>query len=75
MARAKHYLPGHIWHITHRCHKQEFLFKFARDQKRMLGWLFQAKKTVWSGKRENQRENQLDKTVWSGQTIFKDGRF
>jgi len=22
MARAKrHYLPGQIWHITHRCHK------------------------------------------------------
>ena len=26
MARAKrHYLPGHVWHITHRCHKKEFL--------------------------------------------------
>jgi len=23
MARAKrHYLPGHVWHITHRCHKK-----------------------------------------------------
>jgi hypothetical protein len=26
MARAKrHYIPGHIWHITHRCHKREAL--------------------------------------------------
>jgi hypothetical protein len=24
MARAKrHYIPGQIWHITHRCHKRE----------------------------------------------------
>jgi hypothetical protein len=24
MARAKrHFLPGHVWHITHRCHKKE----------------------------------------------------
>ncbi|HEB35152.1 MAG TPA: transposase, partial [Candidatus Aminicenantes bacterium] len=28
MARAKrHYLPGHVWHLTHRCHKKEFLLK------------------------------------------------
>jgi len=28
MARAKrHYIPGQIWHITHRCHKREFLLK------------------------------------------------
>jgi hypothetical protein len=26
MARAnRHYLPGCVWHITHRCHKKEFL--------------------------------------------------
>ncbi len=26
MPRAqRHYLPGYIWHITHRCHKKEFL--------------------------------------------------
>ena len=55
MARAnRHYLPGnHIWHtpvewsanstghITHRCHKREFLLKFARDRRT---WLFEAKK-------------------------------
>ncbi|MFK5952299.1 MAG: transposase [Desulfobacterium sp.] len=45
MARAKrHYLPGHIWHITHRCHKKEFLLKFARDRRRWVEWLFEARK-------------------------------
>jgi REP element-mobilizing transposase RayT len=45
MARAKrHFLPGHVWHITHRCHKKEFLLKFARDRRRWLQWLFEAKK-------------------------------
>ena len=36
--------PGYIWHITHRCHKQEFLLKFARDRRRWLHWLYQAKR-------------------------------
>jgi putative transposase len=45
MARAKrHYLPGYIWHITHRCHKKEFLLKFPRDRRRWIEWLYQAKK-------------------------------
>ena len=46
MARAnRHYLPGdHIWHITHRCHKREFLHKFNRDKRTWLRWLFEAKK-------------------------------
>ena len=45
MARAKrHYIPGQIWHITHRCHKREFLLKFAKDRKRWLQWLYEAKK-------------------------------
>ncbi|MBU0485554.1 MAG: transposase [Proteobacteria bacterium] len=45
MARAnRHYIPGCVWHITHRCHKQEFLFKFAKDRSRYLYWLFEAKK-------------------------------
>ena len=45
MPRAnRHYLPGYVWHITHRCHKKEFLLKFARDQRRWLQWLFEAKK-------------------------------
>ena len=45
MARAKrHYIPGYIWHITHRCHKREFLLKFSKDQHRYLQWLYQARK-------------------------------
>ena len=45
MARAqRHYLPGHIWHITHRCHKKEFLLKFSKDRRRYLQWLYEARK-------------------------------
>ncbi len=45
MPRAKRYFDsGLIWHITHRCHKKEFLLKFARDRKRYIAWLYQAKK-------------------------------
>lgn len=34
--------PGLIWHITHRCHKREFLLRFARDRRRWRHWLFKA---------------------------------
>lgn len=45
MPRAhRHFVPGHIWHITHRCHKREFLLKFTLDRRRWLYWLFEAKK-------------------------------
>jgi len=45
MARAqRHYIPGQIWHITHRCHKREFLLKFSKDRSRWLQWLYEAKK-------------------------------
>ncbi len=45
MARAKrHYLPGQVWHITHRCHKREFLLKLRIDRTRWLHWLYEAKK-------------------------------
>ena len=36
--------PGYVWHITHHCHKQEFLLKFCKDRRRWLHWLFEAKK-------------------------------
>lgn len=32
------------WHITHRCHKREFLLKFSKDRRRWLQWLSEAKK-------------------------------
>ena len=45
MARAKrHYLPGQIWHLTHRCHKREFLLKLVMDRRKWVQWLFEAKK-------------------------------
>jgi REP element-mobilizing transposase RayT len=45
MQRAsRHYIPGHVWHITHRCHKKEFLLKFAKDRQAWLDWLFEARK-------------------------------
>ncbi|MGX4675972.1 transposase [SAR92 clade bacterium H246] len=45
MPRANRYfIPGHVWHITHRCHRREFLLKFVRDRKRWRYWLFEAKK-------------------------------
>jgi putative transposase len=45
MPRANRFhLPGHAWHITHRCHRREFLLKFARDRRRWRYWLFQARK-------------------------------
>jgi REP element-mobilizing transposase RayT len=45
MPRAnRHFLPGYVWHITHRCHRKAFLLKFARDRRRYLHWLFEAKK-------------------------------
>ncbi|VAW65047.1 Transposase and inactivated derivatives [hydrothermal vent metagenome] len=45
MPRAnRHFLQGHVWHITHRCHKKEFLLKFIKDKKRWRHWLFESKK-------------------------------
>ena len=45
MPRAnRHFIPGHVWHITHRCHKREFLLKFGKDRQRWMQWLYQAKK-------------------------------
>ncbi len=38
------FLPIYVWHITHRCHRKDFLPKFAKDRTRWLYWLFEAKK-------------------------------
>jgi len=44
MSRAnRNFLPGRIWHITHRCHKKEFLLKFRKDKLLWLYWTSQAK--------------------------------
>ena len=45
MPRAnRHHIPNQVWHITHRCHQRDFLFKFAKDRKCWLQWLYEAKK-------------------------------
>ena len=45
MPRAnRHFVPGQLWHITHRCHEKAFLLKFSRDRRRYLRCLFEAKK-------------------------------
>ncbi len=45
MPRAnRHFLPGYAWHLTHRCHTQEYLLKFARDRQLWRHWLFEARK-------------------------------
>jgi len=45
MPRAsRHFLSGHLWHITHRCHERAFLLKFSRDRRNYLQWLFEARK-------------------------------
>ncbi len=45
MPRANRYfLQGNIWHITHRCHKKDFLLKFQKDRIRWIRWLFEAKR-------------------------------
>ena len=41
---SRHFLPGYVWHLTHHCDHKSFLLKFARDRRRYLRWLFEAKK-------------------------------
>ena len=45
MPRAnRHFLPGYVWHITHRCHGKSFLLRFGRDRRAYLRWVLEAKK-------------------------------
>ncbi len=45
MPRANRYfIPGYVWHITHRCHKKKFLLGFGRDRQVWIKWLFEARK-------------------------------
>ena len=45
MPRAhRHFLQGHVWHLTHRCHERNFLLKFTRDRSNYLRWLYEARK-------------------------------
>jgi putative transposase len=59
MPRANRYrLAGHVWHLTERCHRKQFLLKFARDRQAWIDWLYEARKRyelsvlnfqVWGG--------------------------
>ncbi len=45
MPRANRYhLPGHVWHITQRCHRKQFLLRFTRDRQAWIDWLYEARK-------------------------------
>lgn len=45
MPRANRYfIPGYIWHITHRCHNRDFLLKYRRDRICWMHWLFESKR-------------------------------
>lgn len=45
MPRANRiFLPGHIWHITDRCHRRDFLLKVRHDRRCWLRWLFEARR-------------------------------
>ncbi len=35
----RHFYPGTVWHVTHRCHKREFLLKFRRDKDSWRQWM------------------------------------
>ncbi len=44
MPRAnRSFLPGHVWHVTQRCHKKEFLLKFRKDKRLWMSWALEAK--------------------------------
>ena len=44
MPRANRYrLPGQVWHLTERCHRQQFLLKFARDRRAWVKWLYESR--------------------------------
>lgn len=44
MPRAhRQFVPGHIWHVTHRCHERSFLLERAADRSRYIHWLGEAK--------------------------------
>lgn len=48
MPRAnRHFLPGLVGHLTHRCNQHEFPLKFARDLDTYVHWRFQRAHRDW----------------------------
>jgi len=37
------HLDGAVYHITDRCHRKQFLLKFARDRRAWIRWLYRAR--------------------------------
>ena len=45
MPRAsRHYLLGYVWHLTHRCHRKQFLLRLAEDRRTWVRWLYAARR-------------------------------
>jgi hypothetical protein len=44
---SRHYISGHVWHITHRRHKKEFLLKFAKRIGRLGSTGFSRPESAW----------------------------
>jgi len=66
MARAnRHFIPGGIWQITHRCHRKEFLLKFAHDRYRFVAWLQEALSSE-----RRQRDEAWPKSIAVGSAEF-----
>jgi putative transposase len=40
----RNFCNGQVWHITHRCHRKQFLLKFSRDRRRWRHWLYVAQR-------------------------------
>jgi REP-associated tyrosine transposase len=40
----RNFCKGQVWHVTHRCHRKQFLLKFARDRRRWRQWLYVAQR-------------------------------
>ena len=41
------FYSGYIWHITHRCHKREFLPNFSKDRHRCMWVVVTVQAAVW----------------------------
>lgn len=43
MSRGKlYYVPGYVWHLTHRCHNKEFLLEHDSDKQNWMHWVYRA---------------------------------
>lgn len=38
---TRFFIPGHVWHITHRCHGREFFLDFSTYRKFWMKWLYE----------------------------------